>query len=133
MKDLKAKDLMTRPVISARKNASARDIALQLLSGLYSGMSVTDDDGKVIGIVTGFDLLGHICEGRELTRLNAVDIMSPNPITADVNDPLSDIIKTMLENNIIRLLFTAEGRLVGVIARYDILKAYIEPEFVTYM
>ncbi len=76
---------------------------------------------------------GHICEGRELTRLNAVDIMSPNPITADVNDPLSDIIKTMLENNIIRLLFTAEGRLVGVIARYDILKAYIEPEFVTYM
>ncbi len=60
MKDLKAKDLMTRPVISARKNASARDIALQLLSGLYSGMSVTDDDGKVIGIVTGFDLRAYM-------------------------------------------------------------------------
>ena len=133
MKDLKAKDMMTRPVVSARKNASTRDIALQLLSGLYSGMPVTDDDGKVIGVVTENDLLGHICEGKELTKLNASDVMSKNPVTVDVNTSLSEVLKTMLENNIIRVPVTDEGRLVGVIARCDILKVYIEPEFVTYM
>lgn len=133
MKDLKARDIMTRPVVSAKKNASARDIALQLLSGLYSGMPVTDDDGKVIGVVTEFDLLSQVCEGKALVKLTAEDVMSKNPITVDVNTPLGDILKTMLENNIIRLPVTDEGRLVGVIARCDILKTYIEPEFVTYM
>lgn len=133
MKDLKARDIMTRPVVSARKNASARDIALQLLSGLYSGMPVTDENGSVIGVVTEFDLLSHVCEGKSLTKLTADDVMSKNPITVDVNTPLGDILTTMLENNIIRLPVTDEGRLVGVIARCDILKTYIEPEFVTYM
>lgn len=133
MKDLKARDIMTRPVVSAKKNASARDIALQLLSGLYSGMPVTDDAGKVIGVVTEFDLLSQVCEGKALVKLTAEDVMSKNPITVDVTTPLGDILKTMLENNIIRLPVTDEGRLVGVIARCDILKTYIEPEFVTYM
>jgi predicted transcriptional regulator len=38
--NLKARDIMKRPVISTKKNASARDIALQLVSGLFSGMPV---------------------------------------------------------------------------------------------
>ncbi len=133
MEDLKARDIMTRPVVSARKNASARDIALQLLSGLYSGMPVTEEDGKVIGIVTEFDLLGQICEGKELVKLTAEEIMGKEPIAVDINTPIKDVLTTMLNRNIIRLPVTEEGRLVGVIARCDILKAYIEPEFITYM
>ena len=57
MKNVTAKDIMTKPVVSAKKHASARDIALKILSGLYSGMPVTDEDGKVIGVVTEYDLL----------------------------------------------------------------------------
>jgi CBS domain-containing protein len=133
MKDLKAKDIMTRPVVSARTNASARDIAMQVLSGLYSGMPVTDEDGKVIGVVTEFDLLGQVCEGRELVKLTAGDVMTKNPITVDVNTSLNDLLKSMMENNIVRVPVTEEGRLVGIIARCDILRAFIEPEFVTYL
>lgn len=133
MKDLKAKDIMTRPVVSARTNASARDIAMQVLSGLYSGMPVTDEDGKVIGVVTEFDLLGQVCEGRELVKLTAGDVMTKNPITVDVNTSLNDLLKSMMESNIVRVPVTEEGRLVGIIARCDILRAFIEPEFVTYL
>ena len=132
MKNLKARDIMTKPVVSARKNASARDIALQLLSGLYSGMPVTDEDGKVVGIVTEFDLLGQLCEGRELEKLTAADIMSKNPIAVDINTPVEELLDTMMDNQIVRLPITEEGRLTGVIARCDILRAYLEPEFVTY-
>jgi CBS domain-containing protein len=133
MKGLKARDIMTRPVVSARKNASARDIALQLLSGLYSGMPVTDENGKVIGVITEFDLLGQLCEGKELAKLTANDVMRKEPITADVNTPVEEVLDIMLQNNIIRLPVTEEGKLAGVVARCDILKSYIEPEFVTYM
>ncbi len=43
LKTLKACDVMVRPVVSARLNASSRDVALQFLSGLYSGMPITDE------------------------------------------------------------------------------------------
>ena len=133
MKNLKAKDVMTRPVLSARKNASARDIAMQILSGLYSGMPVTDDSGKVIGVVTEFDLLRKVQEGKELVKLTAEDVMTKDPVTVDENKQIEDVLKIMIENNIIRIPVTSKDRLVGVIARCDILRTYIEPEFVTYM
>ncbi len=129
----KAKDLMTRPVMSARKNASARDIALQLLNGFYSGMPVTDDDGKVIGVVTEFDILAQLHKGKELTKINAGDIMVKNVLTVDVNTPVADVMKIMLDKDVIRVPVTEKERLVGVIARCDILKSYMEPEFVSYM
>ncbi len=133
MTDLKAKDIMSRPVVSARKNASARDIAMQILSGLYSGMPVTDDQGKVLGVVTEFDLLNRIREGKELVKLTADDVMAQPPITVDVNTPVDEVLKIMTEHNIIRVPVTEEGQLVGIIARCDILRAFIEPEFATYM
>ena len=133
MKDMKAKDLMMRPVVSARENASARDIALQVLSGHYSGMPVTDENGRVIGIVTEFDLLCQVSEGKELVKLTAEDVMQKEPKTVDINTPLNEVLNIMMENFIIRIPVTEDGRLVGIIARCDILKVYIEPEFFTYM
>lgn len=129
---VKAGDIMTRPVVSARVSASARDIALQLLNGLYSGMPVTDDEGKLIGIVTELDLLTAIKDGKELVRLTALDVMHKGVVSADVDTPVEQVVKTMTEKNIIRLPVTREGKLVGVVARSDVLRTYIQPEFVTY-
>ncbi len=129
---IKARDLMTRPVVSARKNASARDISLQLLTGLYSGMPVTDDEGKVIGMVTEFDLLAALEKGKELTKLTAGDLMVTNVATADVNTSVEEIIRIILDKNVIRLPVIEKGKLVGVIARCDVLRLFLEPEFVTY-
>jgi CBS-domain-containing membrane protein len=125
MKNLKAKDIMIRPVVSARKNASARDIALQLLSGLYSGMPVIDENSRVVGIVTEFDLLEQIRQEKELARLTAEDIMVRDAMTVDVNTPIDDVFNIMLDRNIIRLPVTEEEKLVGIIARCDILRVYI--------
>lgn len=133
MNKLTAADLMMRPVVSARLQASARDIALQLLNGLYSGMPITDEDGKVIGVVTELDLINAALKGKELTKLSAEDIMNKEVFSVDVETPVIKIIKIMKDKGIIRLPVTKEDRLVGIIARCDILKSLIEPEFVTYM
>jgi CBS-domain-containing membrane protein len=132
MKDLTASDIMMRPVVTARKKASARDIALQLLTGLYSGMPVTDEGGRVIGVVTELDLLRAAEEGKELVKTTAEEIMSTGVVTADVDTPVSELIKIMTEKNLIRVPVTDKGVLVGVVARCDVLKTLIEPEFVTY-
>ncbi len=133
MKDLKASDVMVRPVVAARKNAPARDVVFQFLNGFYSGMPVTDDEGKVIGVVTELDILNAVLTGKELVKITAGDIMTSDPITVDLSTPLTELVKIMKEKNIIRLPVTENGKLVGIVARCDILTTLIEPEFVTYM
>ena len=132
VKSLKASDIMVRPVVAARKNASARDIALQLLTGLFSGVPVTDDQGHVIGVVTEFDLVEAIQEGKELNKTAAEEIMSKEVVTADVDTPVSELVKIMTDVAVIRLPITAKGKLIGAVARCDVLRSMIEPEFVTY-
>ncbi|MDX9786930.1 MAG: CBS domain-containing protein [Desulfobacterales bacterium] len=133
MKNLKASDVMVRPVMAAKKNASARDVVFQFLNGSYSGMPVTDDEGKVIGVITELDILDAVLAGKELVKITAGDIMTSKPITATVDTPLTDLVKMMKEKNIIRLPITENGKLVGIVARCDILTTLIEPEFVTYV
>ena len=133
MEDLKALDIMVRPVVAAKRNASIRDVTLQFLNGLYSGMPVTDEEGKVIGVLTEFDILAAVSEGKVLIKTTAEEVMSGDPVTIDVDTPVSDIITIMKEKDIIRLPVTREGRLVGIVARCDILRSLLEPEFVTYM
>ena len=119
---LEAKDIMKRPVISTKKRASARDIALQLVSGRFSGMPVIDEEERVIGVITEHDLLNKVLEGKDLGKLTVEDVMQKNPITVDVNAPLGDILDIMLENGILRVPVTDGLCLVGVISRSDILR-----------
>ena len=133
MKGLKARDIMTRPVVSARKSASARDVAMQLLCGLYSGMPVTDEKGKVEGVVTELDLLKAVKEGKELVRITAGDIMTKDVIAVDADDPVEKVLDVLMDKRFIRVPVVQEGKLVGVVSRCDILRCLLEPEFVTYM
>jgi len=105
---------------------------LQLLSGMYSGLPVVDGKGKVLGIVSEFDLLKAIRNGRDLQTIKAEEIMTQPAICAREDEDLDGVITKMTEKNIIRLPVVGEdGKLVGVIARADVLSRMIEPEFVT--
>ena len=66
-------------------------------------------------------------------KITAGEIMTANPVTTDIETPLTEVVKIMKEKNIIRLPVTEDGKLVGIVARCDILTTLIEPEFVTYM
>jgi len=133
MKMKKASELMTRPVISAKENACARDIALQLISGLYSGMPVTNDAGEIVGIVTELDILGAVKDGKELSGTTAKEIMTPDVAKAPTEATAEEMIRIMQEFNIIRLPIVKEGKLVGIVSRCDILKSLIGPEFAVHM
>ncbi|MBT5957573.1 MAG: CBS domain-containing protein [Nitrospina sp.] len=133
MEDKTASEIMTRPAISARKNASARDIALQFITEQYSGMPVTEVDGRVIGIVTEIDILKAVNEGRELATITAGDIMTPEVATANMDMPLTEMIKIMDEFHIIRLPVVKDEKLVGAVSRGDIIRNLIEPEFMSNM
>jgi CBS domain-containing protein len=128
---MKARDVMTARVAAAAPNAVARDLVLQLLSGMYSGLPVVNSDREVIGVVTEFDLLFAIQAGKDLRITRAEELMS-KPICVQEDEDLDAVIAKMTANGIIRLPVVQEdGKLVGVVARCDILSRMIDPEFVT--
>ncbi|UJS16191.1 MAG: CBS domain-containing protein [Candidatus Jettenia sp.] len=126
-----AKDIMNKIVTAAKKKTIGRDLAIKLLSGMYSGLPVVDDNGKVIGVVSEFDLLKVIKNGKALEQVTAEEIMSKNPICVSENTPVDEIIDLMTKHNIIRIPIIRNDVLVGVVSRCDILSSIVEPEFVT--
>jgi CBS domain-containing protein len=118
----KARDVMRQSVISAKKSSSAKDSALQLVSGRFSGMPVIDDEERIIGVITEHDLLAQIREGKNLENILVADVMQKNPITVDVTAPLNDVLDIMIENGILRIPVTDGLRLVGIISRSAILR-----------
>lgn len=126
-----AKDIMNKIVTAAKKKTIGRDLAVKLLSGMYSGLPVVDDNGKVIGVVSEFDLLKVIKNGKALEQVTAEEIMSKNPICVSENTPVDEIIDLMTKHNIIRIPIIRNDVLVGVVSRCDILSSIVEPEFVT--
>jgi CBS domain-containing protein len=73
--NLKLEGIMTRPAISAGKDTTAKDIAFEIFYGFFSGMPVTDENGKVIGVVTELDLLKQVRAGKDFEKIRADDII----------------------------------------------------------
>ncbi len=126
-----AKEVMNKIVTAATKKTNGRDLAVKLLSGMYSGLPVVDE-GKVVGVVTEFDLLKAVNEGKDLQHIFAEDIMTKDPICVEEETSVEEIIKLMTEKNIIRVPVVRKEKLIGVISRCDILNSLIQPEFITF-
>ncbi|MEN6485976.1 MAG: CBS domain-containing protein [Syntrophobacteraceae bacterium] len=127
MKDLRAADVMVTPVVSAGRKAFAKNLALLLLSGQYSGMPIVDEQSKVVGIITEIDLLEAILAGKDLEKTTAEDLMSKDTKVVDVDTQVAEIMTIMKDKSIIRVPVTKDGKLVGIVARRDILRSYVAP------
>jgi CBS domain-containing protein len=64
---------------------------------MYSGLPVVDGKSKVLGVVTEFDLLRAIHEGKDLQTVKAEDIMSKNAVCVQEDDDIDMVIAKMTE------------------------------------
>lgn len=114
---LKARDVMNPKVTAATRRASGRDLALQLMSGAYSGLPVVERGGEVIGVVTELDLLRAVLDGRDLHTTTAEDIMGLPALCVEEDATVEEVIKHMIQNNFLRVPVVRKGKLVGLIAK----------------
>ncbi|WP_347273560.1 CBS domain-containing protein [Candidatus Kuenenia sp.] len=126
-----AKDIMNKIVVAAKRSTLGRDLTIKLLSGMYSGLPVVDEKGRVIGVVSEFDLLKVIRAGKKLEQVTAEEIMTKPPVCVKEDSSIEEIIDLMTKHNIIRIPVIRNDMLVGIISRCDILSSMVEPEFVT--
>lgn len=123
----KVRDMMTTRVAAVTRQYRARDLAVLLQSDTFSGMPVIESGSLLVGMVTEFDLLQALSNGKDLSVITAGDIMNAPPISVKETDTAEEVIQIMLTHRIIRVPVVRDGRLIGLIARSDILDHMIEP------
>jgi CBS domain-containing protein len=129
---VKAREIMNQPVLGAAKTATARDVAIQMLSGGFSGMPITERDGSVVGVISELDLIRALRAGKPLETTTAAEIMTTEVVGVDVDAPVEEVMEILDSKHIVRLPVVEDGKLVGVISRPDVLRAAIESKFMRF-
>ena len=125
---------MSQQVIVAKENTNAEQISERLIAGEFNGVPVVDDNGAVVGIVTAIDILKAIQGGKKLNAMLARDIMTQNPSTIKRDTPLEEIIRILVEKEIVLVPVVEDdnnNKLIGVVARLDILREKLNDGFIT--
>lgn len=123
---LKAEQFMESAVTYYHVEDAGSKLAEAIAEGGFGSVPILAKDGKVLGIVSEFDLLKAIMEGKELSTVTAGDIMTKGAISVTKDTPATEIIHLLQSKHLIRVAVTdAEGRLVGIVARRDILLGYM--------
>ncbi len=85
--------------------------------------AVIDPDNKIEGIITDGDIRRMLSKTTKIDELTAVDIMSKNPKTIDINAMAVDALDALENNSITQILVTDESKnYVGVIHLHDLIK-----------
>ena len=142
---MKAKDVMTRPVVSIGPGASVTDAAQLMLKHAISGLPVVDAKGVLVGIVTEGDFLRRKETGTERVRPRWLEyLLGPGRLAADyvraagskVSDvmtrevrtiaedaPLKEVVELIERQRIKRLPVVSGGKMVGIVSRANLLQA----------
>ncbi len=144
---MKAKDVMSREVVTVGPDATIAQAAGLMLPKRLSGLPVVDKDGALVGIVTEGDFLRRAEIGTIRRRPRWIEfiigpgrlageythaagrvvreIMSPQVRTVSEDTPLADVVALMEKHHIKRLPVVRGATLVGIVTRQDLLRAVV--------
>lgn len=145
-----AQDVMTRDLVTIPPETPLDAIARLFAERGISGAPVVDQDGALLGLVTESDLMRRIAAPEDRPRgwlrealtpagrqaaffarthgRTARDVMTTALVTAEAETPIAHIAKVMEERGIRRVPVLREGKLAGIVARADLIRALMTPE-----
>jgi len=132
---------MSSPVVTAREDESVRDAARRMLEHGIGAMPVVSQSGAPIGMVSDGDLLGHrnrdprrewwldlfaggaaqVARPRFVDSRPVREVMSAPIITVSPRTPVAEVAELLRLNHVKRLPVVAEGQLVGIVSRGDLV------------
>jgi CBS domain-containing protein len=143
---MKVRELMTRDVLTIGPEAPLKDVAKLFVTRRISGLPVCDIEGDVIGVISEGDILykehdpseGHrggplawISSGSArypgYTKSRALAVraaMTSPAITIAPHEPVSEAARLMARHRVNRLPVVRDGKLVGIITRTDLVRAF---------
>jgi CBS-domain-containing membrane protein len=147
---MKAKDVMTKDVITVRRETSVRELAKLFAERHISSVPVVDDAGNLIGIVSETDLVEqdknlHIPtvvsifdwviylesdkrfekELQKMTGQTVGDIYAEEVFSVGPETPISEVADIMSTQRVHAVPVVDGGRVVGVVARIDLIRTML--------
>lgn len=127
---------MTRNPITVEPDATVPEARAILKREKISRLPVLDKAGKLVGIVTEFDLVNACPSGATtldmwelsylLSKLKIEKVMTRNPITITEDSAIEEAARLMADNNISGLPIMRGDLLVGIITESDLFRLFIE-------
>ena len=125
VKDLNVGDVMTRGVICVGKEDSVKSAAEVMKKNDISSVIVVHK-GEGVGIVTERDITSKVvAEGKNPSTVKISEVMTSPLITISPSEDVDEAARIMRDNNIRRLIIKDNGRIIGVISEFDIVR--VEP------
>ena len=125
-------DIMTSPVVTVSPDAQLKDVAATLIERRINAMPVVDGGQRLVGIVSEADLLtldatsaaAHRAgsAGTKRPPTTAREVMSPSVYTVNEDTDAAAAARMMLRHNLKSVPVVAGDRVVGIIARRDLLR-----------
>ena len=144
---MKAKDVMTQPVISVTTGASFMEAIRVMLQYKISGLPVVDAAGNLVGMVSEGDFLrrvetatlrrrprwieffvgpGQLADEYVHASGRKVDeVMTPDVHAATEDTPLEEIVRLMERHRIKRVPVLRGTKPVGIVTRANLMRALI--------
>ena len=118
--------LMEKKVQAEKKDAKAEMLATEMMEG-FGSVPIIDQDNRLVGIVSEFDLLKAVRKGKSLRDITAGDIMTPSPVSVTEHTDVVTVMDVLQNNHLIRVpVVDSKGKLIGILARRDILRGYLQ-------
>ena len=116
----RCREIMTRNVKTANREATLREVAALMRDGDMGAVPVVED-GKLVGIVTDRDIVVRaIADGRD-SGIPVGDVMTAEVYSVSENDFVFEAIRLMGDRQVRRVPIVNEaGALVGIIAMADV-------------
>ncbi len=125
-KALKASQIMEADVVACRPENTWKQIADLMSHGGFGDVPIIDKDKTLLGIVTEFDLLKVLMEGKSVKNITAGDIMTTNVVSVSEATNSMEVINILETKHLIRVPVVRSGKLVGIVARRDVLFSFIQ-------
>ena len=125
-KTLTVGQLMQDAVTTCTPRTYVSTIASMMTRRNLGSLPVVEQDGTLVGIVTEYDLLQAMIEGRDLRNISAMGIMSTVPVTVTEDRTIVQVAELFQDRYITRVPVVRNKKLVGILARRDLLFGYLK-------
>ena len=124
-------DYMNSAMVTRDSKATVLEIAKTMTQGNISSVAITEDSGKVIGIVTERDIVKSIAKGIPSDKITADSLMSSHVVSVKTDLPIEQAARLMLRQKV-RHLFVEDvhRRVTGIITTTDMAR-YLKQRMTT--
>ena len=112
---MQVQEIMTTNVVSVTPDSPVEDAARRLASHRISGMPVVNPAGRVVGLVTEYDVIAK--QGQTVA-----DIMSRSVISVSPETDVEEVAHLLTHQRIRRVPVMDGDRLVGIVSRADVVQ-----------